>query len=95
MMAGMGGSADEWMSDHPSSAKSGEEFDLGTACPQCGEPWLRTTQLAGRYRCVYCLTRFQLLAYCPACGEHSTIMRMSDSDQLTCVRCGGSMLKPV
>ena len=49
----------------------------------------------GRYRCVYCLTRFQLMAYCPACGEHSTIVRMSDTDQMDCVRCGGSMLKPV
>jgi Zn ribbon nucleic-acid-binding protein len=41
------------------------------------------------------LTRFQLMAYCPACGEHSTIVRMSDTDQMECVRCGGSMLKPV
>ena len=65
------------------------------SCPCCGEPWLRPTQLPGRYRCVYCLTRFQLMAYCPSCGEHSTIMRMSDTDELTCVRCGGSMLKPV
>ena len=30
-----------------------------------------------------------------ACGEHSTIVRMSDTDQMECVRCGGSMLKPV
>ena len=72
-----------------------EPFALGPDCPQCGEPWLRPTQLPGRYRCVYCLVRFQLMAYCPACGEHSTIMRMSDTEELTCVRCGGSMLKPV
>jgi ribosomal protein S27E len=39
--------------------------------------------------------RFQLMAYCPDCGEHSTIVRMSDTAELTCVRCGGSMLKPV
>jgi zinc-ribbons len=75
-------------------AESGP-FELGPACPSCGEPWLRPTQLPGRYRCVYCLTRFQLMAYCPACGEHSTIVRMSDTEELTCVRCGGSMLKPV
>jgi zinc-ribbons len=70
-------------------------FELGPSCPSCGEPWLRPTQLPGRYRCVFCLTRFQLMAYCPACGEHSTIVRMSDTEELTCVRCGGSMLKPV
>ena len=70
-------------------------FRPDRSCPSCGEPWLRPTQLAGRYRCVYCLTRFQLMAYCPACGEHSTIVRMSDTDQMECVRCGGSMLKPV
>jgi hypothetical protein len=83
------------MSD-PNQSSAGESNPLGRApCPHCGEPWLRPTQLAGRYRCVYCLTRFQLMAYCPACGEHSTIVRMSDTDQMECVRCGGSMLKPV
>ena len=41
-------------------------FSPDRSCPSCGEPWLRPTQLAGRYRCVYCLTRFQLMAYCPA-----------------------------
>lgn len=74
---------------------SNEPFDLGTKCPNCGEPWLRPTQLPGRYRCVYCLMRFQLMAYCPACGDHSTIVRMSDTENLTCVGCGGSMLGPV
>ena len=34
---------------------SSEPFDLGTECPNCREPWLRPTQLPGRYRCVYCL----------------------------------------
>jgi hypothetical protein len=76
-------------------ASPGDPFSPDRTCPSCGEPWLRPTQLAGRYRCVYCLTRFQLMAYCPTCGEHSTIVRMSDSDQMECVRCGGSMLKPV
>ena len=76
-------------------ASPSDAFARERTCPSCGEPWLRPTQLAGRYRCVYCLTRFQLMAYCPACGEHSTIVRMSDSDQMECVRCGGSMLKPV
>jgi hypothetical protein len=78
-----------------SPASPGDPFSPERNCPNCGEPWLRPTQLAGRYRCVYCLTRFQLMAYCPTCGEHSTIVRMSDTDQMECVRCGGSMLKPV
>ena len=87
------------MNDHPAAGQSlsgeGETFAPERVCPSCGEPWLRPTQLAGRYRCVNCLVRFQLMAYCPACGEHSTIVRMSDTDQMQCVRCGGSMLKPV
>ena len=32
----------------------------------------------GRYRCVYCLHRFELRSVCPDCGEHSTIVRMSE-----------------
>ncbi len=43
----------------------------GLTCPGCGEPWLRPTTLAGRYRCVYCLHRFELRSVCPDCGEHS------------------------
>ena len=78
-----------------STMMKSEPMDLGPTCPSCNEPWLRPTQLPGRYRCVYCLQRFQLMAYCPSCGEHSTIVRMSDTEELTCVRCGGSMLKPV
>ena len=76
------------------SGKS-EMFGPERTCPSCGEPWLRPTQLAGRYRCVNCLVRFQLMAYCPNCGEHSTMVRMRDSEEMVCVRCGGSMLKPV
>ena len=30
-------------------------IDLGPQCPHCGEPWLRPTNLPGRYRCVYLL----------------------------------------
>ena len=48
-------------------------------CPGCGEPWLRPTQLPGRYRCVYCLRRYELVSQCPNCGEHQTIVRMSTS----------------
>jgi len=36
-----------------------EKTNLGPECPSCGEPWLRGTNLAGRYRCVYCLRRFE------------------------------------
>ena len=69
---------------------------LGRApCPNCGEPWLRPTNLPGRYRCVYCLHRYELRSVCPDCGEHSTIVRMSDTANITCVHCGGSMLCPV
>ena len=32
------------------------------ACPGCGEPWLRPTQLPGRFRCVYCLRRYELVS---------------------------------
>jgi zinc-ribbons len=65
------------------------------ACPGCGEPWLRPTQLPGRYRCVYCLQRYELVSGCPKCGAHQTIVRMSTSEDLLCQHCGGSMLQPV
>jgi ribosomal protein S27E len=65
------------------------------ACPGCGEPWLRPTQLPGRFRCVYCLRRFELVSQCPNCGEHQTIARMSTTEDMTCQICGDSMLRPV
>ena len=74
---------------------SDAEIHVGTMCPQCGEPWLRPTNLPGRYRCVYCLRRFELVSLCPECGEHSTIVRMSSTAMLTCNNCGGSMLRPL
>ncbi len=72
-----------------------EEVDLGPVCPSCREPWLRPTNLAGRYRCVYCLRRFELTSVCPNCGEHSTIVRMSDTEIMTCNHCQHSMLQPL
>jgi Zn ribbon nucleic-acid-binding protein len=81
------------MSESTPARAGNEPYEFGAECPSCSEPWLRKTQLPGRYRCVYCLTRYQLMAYCPSCGEHSTIMRMSNEDHLTCVQCGGSMLQ--
>ncbi len=65
------------------------------ACPNCGEPWLRPTQLPGRFRCVYCLRRFELVSQCPNCGEHQTIARMSTTEDMTCQHCGDSMLRHV
>jgi uncharacterized protein (DUF983 family) len=69
--------------------------DLGPLCPNCSEPWLRPTNLPGRYRCVYCLHRFELASVCPNCGEHSTIVRMSSTAILKCNNCGDSMLMAI
>jgi zinc-ribbons len=63
------------------------------ACPGCGEPWLRPTQLPGRYRCVYCLRRYELVSQCPNCGEHQTLARMSSTEDMLCQHCRHSMLK--
>jgi uncharacterized protein (DUF983 family) len=63
------------------------------ACPSCGEPWLRPTQLPGRLRCVNCLSRFELVSQCPNCGEHGTIARMSHTEDMQCHSCGASMLR--
>jgi hypothetical protein len=68
---------------------------LGPECPGCGEPWLRPTAVPGRYRCVYCLQRYELVSVCPNCGEHSTIVRMSSTAIVACNHCQGSMLKAV
>jgi primosomal protein N' len=74
---------------------SEEEVNVGAECPNCGEPWLRTTNLPGRFRCVYCLRRFELRSECPNCGAHSTIARMSDTANVICRNCQGSMLQPI
>ena len=77
------------------SAVTTPDVDLGPVCPACHEPWLRPTNLPGRYRCVNCLTRFELSSVCPNCGEHSTIVRMSDTALYACNNCGSSMLQPI
>ncbi len=79
----------------PGRAESDAEIDLGPACPGCGEPWLRGTNLPGRYRCVYCLHRFELRSECPECGAHATIARMSDTRDVVCRTCGGSLLRAI
>jgi uncharacterized protein (DUF983 family) len=72
-----------------------EPVSLGMECPACHEPWLRPSSLAGRYRCVSCLHRFELRSVCPDCGEHGTIVRMTSSENVSCNICGGSMLVEV
>ena len=64
-------------------------------CPGCGEPWLRPAQLPGRFVCVYCLRRFELVSQCPNCGEHQTISRMSRTEDMKCQHCGHSMLRSI
>ena len=69
--------------------------EIGMTCPNCREPWLRPANLPGRYRCVYCLHRFELCSLCPDCGEHSTIVRMSKTAILSCNACSASMLREI
>jgi len=69
--------------------------DRRPPCPGCGEPWLRPTQLPGRFRCVFCLSRYELVSQCPNCGEHQTIARMSTAEDMSCQSCGGSMLQAI
>ena len=71
------------------------DVQLGTECPHCHEPWLRPTNLPGRFRCVNCLHRYELRSVCPDCGEHSTIVRMTTTAIVSCSHCGASMLCPV
>ena len=79
----------------PSYVVSDEPVKLGPECPNCGEPWLRPTAVPGRYRCVYCLHRYELVSVCPNCGEHSTMVRMSTTAIVACNHCHGSMLRAV
>ena len=76
-----------------SSTPAGES--PGDVCPACHEPWLRATNLPGRFHCVNCLQRFELRSVCPNCGEHSTIVRMSSTELYACNHCRSSMLRPI
>lgn len=73
------------------------EVEVGTEpqCPGCGQRWLRPTSLPGRYRCVFCLRRYELRSDCPSCGAHSTIARMSDTANMVCRNCGSTTLRRV
>jgi len=44
---------------------------------------------------VYCLRRYELVSACPECGEHQTMVRMTDEQDMICQQCGHSMLTPV
>ena len=68
---------------------------MGPECPNCHEPWLRPSARPGAYRCLYCMSRYELQSVCPNCGEHSTIVRMSTTAIVQCNHCQGSMLKPL
>jgi DNA-directed RNA polymerase subunit RPC12/RpoP len=72
-----------------------DQTQLGPQCPSCGKESLRGTNLPGRYRCVYCLRRFELRSECPNCGMHSTIARVMDTRNITCNQCGSSLLRQV
>ncbi|MBI5311373.1 MAG: zinc-ribbon domain-containing protein [Actinobacteria bacterium] len=73
----------------------GSSFEIGIECPHCHEPWLRPSNLPGRYRCVNCLHRYELLSACPDCGSHATIARMSHTSDLQCSSCGAWMLTEI
>ncbi len=78
-----------------SSAEPSSTTFSRPSCPGCGEPWLRPTQLPGRFRCVNCLQRYELVSQCPGCGTHQTIVRMSHDQDLRCQGCGTSMLSAI
>ena len=82
-------------SAEPVASEGGGTTLQRPVCPGCGEPWLRPTQLPGRYRCVYCMRRYELVSQCPNCGEHQTIARMSTSEDMLCQHCGNSMLRSI
>ena len=70
-------------------ATSSAPVDLGPKCPNCGEPWLRATNLPGRYRCVYCLHRFELTSVCPNCGDARVGHKVEgDVRMRVCKKCG-------
>lgn len=72
-----------------------QRVDLGPECPACGEPWLRGTNLPGRFRCVNCMRRFELRSECPNCGAHSTIARVTKAVDMRCRNCGSTILRPI
>ena len=61
------------------SARSSARTARAAASPGCARP-----SCPGRYRCVYCLRRYELVSGCPNCGEHQTMVRMSTDEDMLC-----------
>ena len=76
-------------------AETETPVSTGPTCPRCGADCLRPTNLPGRYRCISCLRRFELRSDCPDCGNHATIARMTDTANVQCRNCRGSMLTQI
>jgi ribosomal protein S27E len=87
--------ADSALGGPPEAERTPSDALRRPTCPGCGEPWLRPAQLPGRFVCVYCLQRFELVSQCPNCGEHGTISRMSRTEDMKCQSCGDSMLRSI
>jgi hypothetical protein len=86
---------DSGLGETADSAGPGDASLQRPNCPGCGEPWLRPAQLPGRFVCVYCLRRFELVSQCPNCGEHGTISRLTRTEDMKCQACGHSMLRSI
>jgi hypothetical protein len=71
------------------------EEHLGDVCPSCHEPWLRPTNLPGRYRCVKLPAPLRTAFGVSQLREHSTIVRMSSTALYMCGHCQSSMLAPI
>ena len=56
---------------------------LAAPDPAAGPPALRHTACS----------RFELVSQCPNCGEHQTIARMSNTEDMDMPDCGASMLR--
>jgi hypothetical protein len=86
---------DSGLGETADSSDAGKDSLQRPNCPGCGEPWLRPAQLPGRFVCVYCLRRFELVSQCPNCGEHGTISRLTRTEDMKCQACGHSMLRSI
>jgi uncharacterized protein (DUF983 family) len=94
-LIGMAERTDAGVKGSPEAPEVTEGVAKRPNCPGCGEPWLRPAQLPGRFVCVFCLSRYELVSQCPNCGEHQTISRMSRTEDMKCQHCGHSMLRDI
>ena len=86
---------DGGLGNSPGTPEAADNSLKRPQCPGCGEPWLRPAQLPGRFDCVFCLKRYELVSQCPNCGVHQTISRMSRDEDMKCQDCGHSMLRAI